>query len=117
MNLTEKLIELRRKSGLTQQELAEAVSVSRQAVSRWEVGDARFIATIRIEGIDRQGILHELISLISTHLSLDIRDLDIHADKEVFQCDLSLLVSDVAGVNSLCSKVRKISGVQKVTRL
>ncbi len=40
MNLTEKLIELRRKSGLTQQELAEAVNVSRQAVSRWEMGDA-----------------------------------------------------------------------------
>ena len=90
---------------------------SRILSTRWEVGDARFIATIRIEGIDRHGILHELISLISTHLSLDIRDLDIHADKEVFQCDLSVLVSDVAGVNSLCLKVRKISGVQKVTRL
>ena len=85
--------------------------------TRWEVEGSKFIARIRIEGIDRHGILHELISLISTHLSLDIRDLDIHADKEVFSCDLSLLVSDVSGVNELCQKVRRIPGVQRATRI
>lgn len=85
--------------------------------TRWEVEGSRFPARIRIEGIDRHGILHELISLISTHLSLDIRDLDIHADNEVFTCDLSLLVSDVSGVNELCQKVRKIPGIQRATRI
>lgn len=38
MKLEEKLAALRREQGLTQLELAEAVHVSRQAVSRWEVG-------------------------------------------------------------------------------
>lgn len=36
MNLTEKLIYLRKKQGLTQVELAEKLDVSRQAVSKWE---------------------------------------------------------------------------------
>jgi GTP pyrophosphokinase len=85
--------------------------------TRWDVSGSRFLAHIHIEGIDRQGILHELISLISTHLSLNIRALDIKAEKEVFFCDLSLLVSDVDGVNDLCNKVRKINGVEKVTRV
>lgn len=89
----------------------------RIVAARWEVNGGRFQAHIRIEGIDRQGILHELISLISTHLSLDIRALDIHAEKEVFTCDLTLLVSDVEGVNDLCAKVRKIPGIQKATRI
>lgn len=85
--------------------------------TRWEVNSGRFLAHIHIEGIDRHGIPHELISLISTHLSLDIRALDIRAEKEVFTCDLSLLVSDVDGVNDLCQKVRKIQGVQRATRI
>lgn len=38
MKLEEKLTGLRKEKGLTQLELAEAVHVSRQAVSRWEVG-------------------------------------------------------------------------------
>lgn len=38
MKLEEKLTNLRKEKGLTQLELAEAVHVSRQAVSRWEVG-------------------------------------------------------------------------------
>lgn len=38
MKLEEKLSSLRKEKGLTQLELAEAVHVSRQAVSRWEVG-------------------------------------------------------------------------------
>ncbi len=85
--------------------------------TRWEVSDARFLANIHIEGIDRQGILHELISLISTHLSLNIRSLDIRTEKEVFQCDMSLLVTDATGINDLCAKVRKIPGVEKVARI
>lgn len=40
MELNQKLIALRKKKGLSQADLAEAIKVSRQAVSRWEVGSA-----------------------------------------------------------------------------
>lgn len=40
MNLPEKLVLLRKQKGLTQLELAEKLNVSRQAISRWEVGTA-----------------------------------------------------------------------------
>ena len=40
MALSEKLYEIRKKSGLSQEQLAEQLDVSRQAVSKWESGKA-----------------------------------------------------------------------------
>lgn len=40
MSLAEKLVYLRKQKGLTQMELAERLNVSRQTISRWEVGAA-----------------------------------------------------------------------------
>lgn len=36
MKLSEKIIDLRRASGMTQEELASVCNVSRQSVSKWE---------------------------------------------------------------------------------
>lgn len=38
MNFAEKMIELRRQQNLSQQDLADRLGVSRQAISRWETG-------------------------------------------------------------------------------
>lgn len=38
MTLSEKLIDLRRKAGLSQEQMAQRLDVSRQAVSKWETG-------------------------------------------------------------------------------
>ena len=40
MKLEEKLVSLRKAKGLSQLKLAEMMNVSRQAISRWEVGTA-----------------------------------------------------------------------------
>lgn len=56
MKLNEKLIEQRKAKNLTQVKLAELAGVTRQAVSRWEVGDA-------IPSIDNLKYLSELYSV------------------------------------------------------
>lgn len=47
MTTGEKLALLRKKKGMTQEELAEALQVSRQSVSRWEM-DAAFPETDKL---------------------------------------------------------------------
>ena len=38
MKLSKKIVQLRKSQGLSQEELAEKLDLSRQAVSRWESG-------------------------------------------------------------------------------
>lgn len=40
MHLAEKILQCRKKAGLSQEALAERIGVSRQAVSKWETGEA-----------------------------------------------------------------------------
>ncbi|MBN2557377.1 MAG: helix-turn-helix transcriptional regulator [Clostridia bacterium] len=40
MNLNEKILFYRKKAGLSQEDLAQRIGVSRQAVSKWETGDS-----------------------------------------------------------------------------
>ena len=83
----------------------------------WAAQTGKFLANVRIEGIDRFGILQEIIQMISMHMAIDIRKLDIEAENEVFHCDLSVLVSDTNVVTDLCNKVKQIRGVQRASRV
>jgi GTP pyrophosphokinase len=85
--------------------------------TRWDVSHGKFLAHVHIEGVDRHGILQELIQMISTSMGLDLRKLDIEADNEVFNCDLNVRIEDNDAVNSLCAKVKKINGVKIARRI
>lgn len=89
---------------------------SRLLSTSWATTVGTFPALVRIEGIDRFGILQELIGVISSQLSINIRAMHIDTDKEVFACDLSLLVPNSAIVDRLCEAVKQIDGVQKASR-
>lgn len=89
----------------------------RIVATRWENSGARFVADIRIEGIDRHGILQELIQMISTHLAIDIRRLNIEAKGEIFTCELSVKVASADVVRNLCNKALTINGIKTASRI
>lgn len=68
MNLPEKLTYLRKEKGLTQNALADALHVSRQAISRWEVGTAA-------PGIDNLKVLSDVYGVSVDYLLDDQTDL------------------------------------------
>lgn len=71
MELSEKLQELRKEKGLTQEELAEALFVSRTAISKWESGKG-------YPSIDSLKLLSDLF-----HISMDelISDDDVESKR------------------------------------
>ena len=75
MKLEEKLIRLRRDNGLSQLKVAEELGVSRQAVSRWEVG----AALPSTENLKR---LAELYKVSIDELLMECSELDSEAEKQ-----------------------------------
>ena len=56
MTFSEKLYQLRRQKGMSQEELADRLEVSRQAVSRWEMGSTLPDATNLLQLSDIFGV-------------------------------------------------------------
>ena len=65
MECHKKLTCLRKKQGLTQQELAEAVDVSRQAISKWEAGAATPTVEIKKEIADLKKWMIALVAVVT----------------------------------------------------
>lgn len=62
MNLSEKIFTLRKGSDLTQEQLAEALNVSRQSISKWESGQAtpeleKIVAMSQVFGVTTDSLL------------------------------------------------------------
>ena len=79
MILADKIIELRKKNGWSQEELAEKLNVSRQSISKWEGAQSvpdmnRIIAMSQIFGVSTDVLLKdelELVSLGSPEMAYD----------------------------------------------
>lgn len=85
--------------------------------TEWAESTELFLAHIRIEGIDRRGILQEITQLISSTMAINMRKLDIEASGEVFHADLWVEVSDASVIIDLNKRTKEISGVTKATRI
>ena len=66
MTLSEKIVSLRKTHGWSQEDFAEKMDVSRQAISRWENGTAL---------PDAQNIVHEEILVYAVEVGLEHRPL------------------------------------------
>ncbi len=87
MNLGNKILELRRKKGLSQEELGEKISVTRQTISNWELGET----TPNIEQL----------KLLSNEFSISIDELVDNDMKNV-------LVEKVSNTEKLAGMILKI---------
>lgn len=88
----------------------------RLVVTEWGGSSSIFHASISIDGIDRHGILEEIIEVISKKFSIDIRSLNISTSREVFHCDITLNVDNAETVNNICDALLHVKGVKFAKR-
>ena len=98
-------------------EKIKATQGPRLVAVKWTDTHREFVANLCIEGVDRRGVLQEIAGVISTHMDIDMRRLNIEAHGEVFSCELDVKVRHTAQVDELCAKILKIDGVKRADRL
>ena len=84
MNLSEKLVKLRKQSGLSQQELADQLNVSRQSVSKWELNESvpdisNILALSEIYHVSTDYLLKDSIENDTKENRIDLMIVILHA--------------------------------------
>jgi len=76
-----------------------------------------FPSKIEITGIDRMGILIEILQIITNDFSVNMRKLIVDAAGGVFKGTIEIIIHDVDDINRLSSCLQKIKGVETVKRV
>ncbi len=85
---------------------------------QWETGKAlNFLVNVYIKGIDNIGILNQVTQVVSRQLNVNIHKLNIESNDGIFEGRIQLYVHDVDDVNTICSNLKKIENIKKVTRI
>lgn len=76
-----------------------------------------YLSGIRLSGFDRQGLINEIVKVISEQMSLNIRSFHIDSTGEVFDAAILLLVHDTEDLSRLMTELRKVKGINSVFRI
>lgn len=76
-----------------------------------------FLATIEIQGIDKQGIMHEMTGVISNDLNVNMRSVSINSLDGVFNGIIDFYIHDLEDLETMMNDLKKIKGVTKVRRI
>ena len=84
----------------------------------WETGKAlNFPVNVYIKGIDGIGVLNQVTQVISQQLNVNIHKLNIESNDGIFEGRIQLYVHDVDDLNTICTNLKKIDHIKKVTRI
>ena len=86
--------------------------------AKWDMHKRLFFdATIRIQGIDRVGILVDLSRIISTQMNVNIHRLTIDSEEGVFDGTIELRVHDRQDVKVIMEQLKTVEGLQEVMQI
>jgi GTP pyrophosphokinase len=76
-----------------------------------------YLSIVSLQGIDRVGILLDLVGVITGELNINIRELKIQSHDGIFEGEISLYVTSTDDLNAVIAKIKRIKGVDKAQRI
>ena len=76
-----------------------------------------FLAQISITGIDHIGLVNEVTKVISENMHVNMKSISFESEGGVFSGKINLVVKNNTLLKKLLEKLRKINGIDKVTRV
>lgn len=76
-----------------------------------------FLARIRINGIDRIGIVSDITKIISDELNVNMSNVNVSVHEGIFEGSIDLFVHHTKDLNNLIMKLVNIKGVESVKRI
>ncbi len=76
-----------------------------------------YVVKLRVSGIDEVGALNEISNVISSHLNVNMKSINLDSNEGIFTGTLTVVVKNTAVVNKLVRKLKQINGIEKVTRV
>ncbi|ARN77346.1 RelA/SpoT family protein [Nonlabens spongiae] len=73
-------------------------------------------AELKLTGIDRMGLVQEVTLLISESMHVNIKNINFGSDDGVFNGKITVVVPNIGMLNKLIEKLKKINGIDKVSR-
>lgn len=85
--------------------------------AKWiDSSQEEFKAIINITGMDVLGLTNQLTKVISNNMSVNIQSISLSTDAGIFHGQVAVIVKNNAILKKMISAIKKIDGVDKVTR-
>ena len=76
-----------------------------------------FRAVIKLTGIDEKGLVNDITKLISANMNVNIKSIKFDSDSGTFNGEIALEVNNTSFVTKLMDRLKKINGIEKVSRV
>ncbi|NLL28787.1 MAG: bifunctional (p)ppGpp synthetase/guanosine-3',5'-bis(diphosphate) 3'-pyrophosphohydrolase [Bacteroidales bacterium] len=76
-----------------------------------------FKTAVRLSGIDKIGILRDIIRILSEENNLNISSVMLETKNEIFEGKITLYVNNTEHLKNLINQIKKVDGVERVSRL
>jgi GTP pyrophosphokinase len=86
--------------------------------AKWiDSSQQEFKAILNITGMDTLGLTNELTKVISNNMNVNIQSIALKGDAGLFKGQLTVIVQNITILKKLIENIKKIDGIDKVTRV